>query len=161
MTLSVGDKIPATDFTVMGPDGPASRSSDDIFGKRTVVLFAIPGAFTPTCHMTHLPGFIRHAKDFKDKGVDEIACTAVNDIFVLDAWGKDRNIGDDITMLADGSGAFARAAGLDLDLTQAGLGLRSQRYAMLVVDGVVKTINIEDDASSAEQSSAGELLKSL
>ena len=161
MTISVGDKLPAANFAVMGPDGPGSRDGSEIFNGRTVVLFAVPGAFTPTCHMKHLPGFLENFDALKAKGVDEIACTAVNDIFVHDAWGKASNIGDKITMLADGSGTFAKAVGLDLDLDEAGLGLRSQRYAMLVDDGVVKVMNVEEVASKAEASSAEKILAAL
>ena len=123
--------------------------------------FAVPGAFTPTCHITHLPGFIDNIDAFKAKGVDEIACTSINDVFVMDAWGKSLNTGDKISLLADGAGNFAKAAGLDLDLDEAGLGLRSKRYAMLVVDGTVKTLNIEEDAGIAEKSSAQTLLEAL
>ena len=161
MSISAGDKIPEASFTVMGPDGPQPRDTHDIFDGKTVVLFAVPGAFTPTCHMTHLPGFLENVEAFKTKGVDEIACTAVNDVFVMDSWGKALGVDDKITMLADGSGTFAKAAGLDLDLDEAGLGLRSKRYAMLVVDGTVKTINIEENAGVAEKSSAQTLLESL
>ncbi len=161
MTVTVGDKLPATTFTTMGPDGPQPRDSRELFAGRTLVLFAVPGAFTPTCHLTHLPGFLNNIAAFKAKGVDEVACTAVNDIFVLDAWGKASNIDDEITLLADGSGAFARATGLDLDLDEAGLGLRSKRYAMLVEDGVVKILHIEEDANIADKSSAETLLAAL
>ncbi len=161
MTISTGDKLPAATFAVMGPDGPETRDSSSIFEGRTVVLFAVPGAFTPTCHKTHLPGFINNAEAFKAKGVDEIACTAVNDVFVMDAWGKSRDVGDRVTLLADGSGAFAKAIGLDLDLDDAGLGLRSKRYAMLVVDGTVKALHIEDEAGVAEKSSAETMLEAL
>ncbi len=161
MTISVGDKLPAAQFAVMGPDGPQPRDGDDVFNGRTVALFAVPGAYTPTCSMTHLPGFIKNADALKAKGVDEVICTAVNDIFVLDAWGKSSGVGDNITMLADGSGAFATAIGLDLDLNEAGLGLRSKRYAMLVVDGTVKVLNIEPETGTAEKSSAETLLESL
>ncbi len=161
MTISVGDKIPASSFTIMGDDGPAARDSKELFEGRTVVLFAVPGAFTPTCHLTHLPGFLDNVEAFKAKGVDEVACTAINDVFVMDAWGKALNTGDKITLLADGAGSFAKATGLDLDLDEAGLGLRSKRYAMLVVDGTVKVLNIEDNASIAEQSSAEILLDAM
>ena len=161
MTISTGDKLPEASFTVMGDNGPEQRSTHDIFDGKTVVLFAVPGAFTPTCHMTHLPGFLDNVEAFKAKGVDEVACTAINDVFVMDAWGKSLNTNGKITLLADGSGDFAKAAGLDLDLDEAGLGLRSKRYAMLVVDGTVKTLNIEENASVAETSSAQTLLDSL
>ena len=161
MTISVGDKLPAATFAIMGPDGPAPRESSDIFDGRTVAFFAVPGAYTPTCSMTHLPGFITHADALKAKGVDEIICVSVNDIFVMDAWGKSSGIDDNITMVADGSGHFTKAIGLDLDLDEAGLGLRSQRYAMLVVDGTVKALNIEPETGTAEKSSAQTLLESL
>jgi len=161
MTISVGDKLPVASFAVMGPDGPTQRASADIFDGRTVALFSVPGAYTPTCSSTHLPGFIKNAEALKAKGVDEVICTAVNDIFVLDAWGKASGMGEHITMLADGSATFAKATGLELDLTEGGLGMRSLRYAMLVVDGTVKVLNIEDDFHNAEQSSAEALLESL
>jgi peroxiredoxin len=161
MTIKVGDKLPEATFAVMGPDGPTARKSSDIFNGRTVALFAVPGAFTPTCHKQHLPGFLANAATFKAKGVDEIACTAVNDVFVMDAWGKSLAVGNEVSLLADGSGHFAKAIGMGLDLDAAGLGLRSQRYAMLVVDGTVKALNLEDVASCAVISSADELLKAL
>lgn len=161
MAIEVGDKLPQTNFTVMGPDGPSSCGCSDIFDGRTVVLFAVPGAFTPTCDLKHLPGFINNAKAFKEKGVDEICCTAVNDIFVLDAWGKARGVGSDIKLLADGSGAFTKAIGMELDLTAAGLGVRSKRYAMLVVDGVVAALNVEDNSGELVSSSAEEMMKAL
>ncbi len=161
MTISVGDKLPATTFAVMGPDGPGPRTSSEIFDGRTVALFAVPGAYTPTCSITHLPGFIQHADALKAKGVDEIACTSVNDVFVLDAWGKTSDPDGKVTMIADGSGVFAKAVGLDLDLDEAGLGLRSKRYSMLVVDGVVKTLNIDEDTGMAEISGAEAMLNAL
>ena len=161
MTISVGDKLPTATFAVMGADGPGPRTSSEIFDGRTVALFAVPGAYTPTCSITHLPGFIEHAAALKAKGVDEIACTAVNDIFVLDAWGKSHDANDKITMIADGSGVFAKAVGLDLDLNEPGLGLRSKRYSMLVVDGTVKALNIDEDTGMAEISGAKAMLDAL
>jgi len=152
--INVGDRLPEATFTVMGPDGPAPKTTNDVFGGKKVVLFAVPGAFTPGCHMHHLPGFRDKAGEIKAKGVDAIACVAVNDVFVMDAWGKASNVGDNVMMLADGSGKFASALGLTMDLSERGLGLRSKRYSMLVEDGVVKTLNVEEGpgvtASSAD-----------
>ena len=161
MTIEIGEMLPAATFAVMGPNGPEKRESSEIFDGRTVALFAVPGAFTPTCHLKHLPGFLQNADVFKEKGVDEIACTAVNDVFVMDAWGKATGVGDNITLLADGSGDFAKAVGLALDLGEAGLGLRSKRYAMLVVDNVVTALNVEEESGVADKSSAETLLAAL
>ena len=144
MSIKVGDKLPEATFTVMGPDGPQPLSSAELFGGKTVALFAVPGAFTPTCSAKHLPGFKSHAADFKAKGVDTIACVSVNDVFVMNAWGKDQGVGDDIVMLADGNGAFTKAIGLELDASRFGMGPRSQRYSMVVEDGVVKELNVEE-----------------
>ncbi len=144
MSIKVGDKLPEATFTVMGPDGPQPLSSAELFGGKTVALFAVPGAFTPTCSAKHLPGFKTHAADFKAKGVDTIACVSVNDVFVMNAWGKDQGVGDDIVMLADGNGAFTKAIGLELDASRFGMGPRSQRYSMVVEDGVVKELNVEE-----------------
>ena len=144
MSIKVGDKLPEATFTVMGPDGPQPLSSADLFGGKTVALFAVPGAFTPTCSAKHLPGFKTHAADLKAKGVDTIACVSVNDVFVMNAWGKDQGVGDDIVMLADGNGAFTKAVGLELDASRFGMGPRSQRYSMVVKDGVVKELNVEE-----------------
>jgi peroxiredoxin len=144
MTIKVGDRVPEATFAIMGEAGPQTVSSDALFKGKRVVLFAVPGAFTPTCSEQHLPGFLAHADALKAKGVETIACTAVNDVFVLNAWAKAREAGDDITMLADGNAAFAKALGLDIDLSPFGLGTRSKRYAMVVEDGVVKYISVED-----------------
>lgn len=141
--IKVGDKLPEATFTVMTADGPKPKTTDEIFKGKKVALFAVPGAFTPTCHANHLPGFRDKAAELKAKGVDSIACVAVNDVFVMDAWGKAVNAGD-IEMLADGSGKFAEAVDLKMDLTDRGLGVRSKRYSMLVDDGVVKTLNVEE-----------------
>lgn len=157
MALKVGDKIPGTKFTVMGADGPAAMSTDEVFKGKKVALFAVPGAYTPTCHKNHMPGFVDRVGELKAKGIDTIACTAVNDIFVLDNWAKDTGAAGNILMLADGSGDFAKATGLDIDLSGFGLGLRSKRYAMLVDNGVVKVLNIEDSPPQAEKSSAANL----
>lgn len=144
MTISVGDKIPSVELAVMGHDGPETINTDDIFSGKKVVLFALPGAFTPTCSAAHLPGFVVHHDAIKAKGVDTIACLSVNDAWVMDAWGKAQNVENNILMLADGSGNFTSAVGLDVDLTARHFGVRSQRYAMIVEDGVVSHLNVED-----------------
>jgi len=143
MTIKVGDRMPEGGFGVMTKDGPGSVSTGDLFKGKKVVLFAVPGAFTPTCSMNHLPGYVKHAAEFKAKGVDTIACMSVNDAFVMDAWGKDKQVGDKVTMLADGNGTYARALGLELDASGFGMGQRSQRFAILVQDGVVKQLYVE------------------
>jgi peroxiredoxin len=160
MAIKVGDRVPNATFTVMTAEGPKPKTSDEIFKGKKVVLFAVPGAFTPTCHKNHLPGFVKNAAAIKAKGVDTIAVTAVNDVFVMDAWKKASGA-DSIEFLADGSANFAKAIGLTADLTERGLGVRSQRYAMVVEDGVVKALNIEDAPGKAEISGAENLLKSL
>lgn len=161
MTISVGDRVPAATFTTMTPDGPAPKSTDDIFKGKKVVLFAVPGAFTPTCHKNHMPGFVKNADAIKAKGIDTIAVTAVNDVFVMDAWKKASGAEGKIEFLADGSAAFAKAIGLSLDATARGLGMRSQRYCMVVDDGVVKSISVEDAPGKAELSGADNLLKQI
>jgi glutaredoxin/glutathione-dependent peroxiredoxin len=143
MTIKVGDKVPAATFTTFGPDGPKAITTDALFAGKTVALFAVPGAFTPTCSAKHLPSFKTHAADLKQKGVDTIACVSVNDVFVMKAWGADQGVGDDILMLADGNGDFTKAIGLELDGSRFGMGPRSQRYSMIVADGVVKELNVE------------------
>lgn len=154
MTIKVGDKIPEATFMEMGANGPEPRSTADVFGGKTVALFAVPGAYTPTCSAKHLPGFLEKKDDLAAKGVDEIACTSVNDAFVMGAWGKESGADGSIRMLADGNGAFAKAIGLELDASGFGMGSRSQRYSMLVKDGVVEQLNVEDgggfSVSSAE-----------
>jgi glutaredoxin/glutathione-dependent peroxiredoxin len=159
MTIKVGDAIPKASFTVMTPEGPSTRTTDQIFKGRKIVLLGVPGAFTPTCSNIHLPGFAEKAADFKAKGIDEIAVTGVNDVFVMNAWAKATNSAEKITFLADGNGDFAKAIGLTLDLSERGLGVRSQRYSMLVVDGVVRKLNIEAAAGTAVASSAEALLE--
>ena len=161
MTISVGDRVPAATFKTMTPDGPAPKTSDDIFKGKKVVLFAVPGAFTPTCHKNHMPGFVKNADAIKAKGVDTIAVTAVNDVFVMDAWKKASGAEGKIEFLADGSAEFAKAIGLSLDASARGLGIRSQRYCMVVDDGVVKSISVEDAPGKAEVSGADNLLKSI
>ena len=143
MTLQVGDRIPSVTLTHMTADGPAAVSTDELFSGKKVVLFALPGAFTPTCSAQHVPSFLENADAIKAKGVDAIACLSVNDAFVMGAWGKDQDVDDKVLMLADGSADFTKAMGLELDLTERGFGLRSQRYAMVVEDGVVTALHVE------------------
>ena len=143
MTIKVGDKLPAATFSAGTPEGPRPMSTDDIFAGKKVALFAVPGAFTPTCSAKHLPGFKDHVADFKAKGVDAIACVSVNDAFVMKAWGESQSVGDDILMLGDGNGDFTKAIGLEMDGSKFGMGQRSQRYSMIVEDGVVKELNVE------------------
>ena len=143
MTIKVGDKLPETIFTKATDHGPEGVDTNSFFAGRKVALFSVPGAFTPTCSAKHLPGFIDHAAEFKAKGVDEIACTAVNDAFVLGAWSKANNADGTVTMLGDGNGAFAQAVGLTMDGSKFGLGTRGQRFSMLVEDGVVTQLNVE------------------
>jgi glutaredoxin/glutathione-dependent peroxiredoxin len=161
MTIKVGDHLPDVTFAVMTSDGPQPKTTDDVFKGRKVVLFAVPGAFTPTCHQNHLPGFVKNAAAIKAKGIDAIAVTAVNDVFVMGAWQKAACPDGSIDFLADGSGEFAKTLGLTLDLTARGLGVRSQRYAMVVEDGVVKKLHLEEVPSKAEISGANNLLKSI
>jgi glutaredoxin/glutathione-dependent peroxiredoxin len=160
MAIKVGERVPNGTFTVMTADGPKPMTTDELFKGKKVVLFAVPGAFTPTCHRNHLPGFVKNATAIKAKGVDTIAVTGVNDVFVMDAWKKASG-GDGIEFLADGSAAWAKAIGITADLSERGLGLRSGRYAMVVEDGVIKTLNVEDAPGKADISGADNLLKSL
>ena len=143
MTIKVGDKLPTATFSAGTPEGPRPMSTDDIFAGKKVALFAVPGAFTPTCSAKHLPGFKDHVADFKAKGVDAIACVSVNDAFVMKAWGESQSVGDAILMLGDGNGDFTKAIGLEMDGSKFGMGQRSQRYSMIVEDGVVKELNVE------------------
>lgn len=161
MTIKIGDKIPDVSFTVLGPDGPKPLKASDYFKGRKVALFGVPGAFTPTCHNSHLPGFLAKEKDLKGKGIDAIAVTSVNDVWTLDAWLDASKAKGKIDGLADGSAVFAKALGLDLDLADHGLGLRSKRYSMIVNDGTVERINVEENPSVAETSSAEALLSQL
>jgi peroxiredoxin len=161
MAISVGDRLPDATFAVMGGEGPDQKTTADIFGGKKVVLFAVPGAFTPTCSKQHLPGFVANADKIKAKGIDAIACTAVNDVFVMDAWGKSAGADGKVVMLADGSADFAKKLGLEMDLSERGLGMRSKRYAMIVEDGVVKALEIEDAPGSAEKSGAEAIAKLL
>ena len=143
MTIKVGDKLPDGTFKVMKDGKPADLTVADLTAGKKVALFAVPGAFTPTCSARHLPGYKEKAAEFRGKGVDTIACVAVNDVFVMNAWGKDQQVGEDVVMLADGNGDFAKAVGLEMDGKGFGMGGRSQRYSMIVEDGVVKSLNVE------------------
>jgi len=158
MTIQVGDKIPEGMFTVMGAEGPTGLSTGDLFAGKKVVLFAVPGAFTPTCSAAHLPGFVVHVDDIKAKGVDTVACMSVNDVFVMHAWGQSANA-EHIQMLGDGNGTFTEALGLVLDGSGFGMGARSKRFAMVVDDGVVTLLNV--DESALEGSSAEAILAAL
>lgn len=160
MTIKPGDTLPSATFTVMTEDGPAQTTTEEYFKGRKVALFAVPGAFTPTCHNNHLPSFLNRLEDLKAKA-DKVACVSVNDVFVLNAWADHSGAKGKIDFLADGNGDFAKATGLFFDATARGLGIRSQRYAMLVDDGVVKTLLIEDQPGVAVKSNADELLAAL
>ena len=154
MTIKVGDKIPSVTLQQKTADGVSPVTTDELFKGKRVVLFAVPGAFTPTCSAKHLPGFVQNSEALKGKGVDQVICMAVNDAFVMDAWGKAQNVGDKVNLLSDGNGEFAKALGLDFDASGPGLGVRSQRFSMLIEDGVVKKLNVEKpgafEVSSAE-----------
>ena len=154
MTIKIGDKVPSVTLRYLGPDGVQAVSSDDFFRGKKVALFGVPGAFTRTCSSRHLPSYVNHAAELKAKGVDTIACIAVNDQFVMSAWGKEHKADDKVVMLGDGSAEFTHAIGLDLDRMKEGMGMRSQRYSMLVDDGTVRALNVEKpgefDVSSAE-----------
>ena len=154
MAIQVGDKIPAATLKVPTADGIQDRTTDQLFTGKKVVLFSVPGAFTPTCSAKHLPGFVQNAAAIKGKGIDSIICLAVNDAFVMDAWGKSQNCGDKVIMAADGNGEFAKALGLDFDGARFGMGTRSQRFALVAEDGVVKHLAVEApgkfEVSSAE-----------
>ena len=157
--IQVGDAIPALKLTVVTPDGPKETAAEDLFAGKTVVLFAVPGAFTPTCSARHLPGYLQNMDALAEKGVDTVACTSVNDAFVLAAWGRDQGVDGRITLLADGNAALAKALGLDQDMTARGFGIRSKRYAMVVKDGKVASLSIEEpgefEVSKAESVLAG------
>lgn len=154
MSITVGSRIPEATLTRMGPEGPAPITTAEVFGKKKVVLFSVPGAFTPTCSKKHLPGYIKEADAIKAKGVDAIACMAVNDVFVMDAWGKAAGAADKVLMLSDGNAEFTKKLGLEMDASKYGMGLRSKRFSMIVEDGVVKELNVEApgefNVSSAE-----------
>jgi len=154
MAIKVGDKLPDATFMTMGQDGPKPMTTAEVFGGKKVALFAVPGAFTPTCHKTHMPGFVDRMEELKKKGFDTVACTSVNDVFVMTEWAKATNATGKVTMLADGAADFAKKIGLDMDLSARGLGVRSKRYAMAVDNGVVKVLNIEDQPGQVSSSSA-------
>lgn len=143
MAIKAGEKMPSGTFGVMTENGPGAMTTDQLFAGKKVVLVSVPGAFTPTCSMNHLPGFVDKADDIYSKGIDTIACMAVNDVFVMDAWGKDRGVGDKVVMLADGNGDYARALGLELDASGFGMGQRGQRFAIVVDDGVARHVAVE------------------
>jgi peroxiredoxin len=161
MPIKVGDRLPEAKFRVIGPDGPVVKTTDDVFKGKRVVLFAVPGAFTPTCNNNHLPGYVKSASDFKSKGIDTVAVTGVNDMFVFDAWKKASGGDGKVEFLSDGNGDFAKALDLTMDGSGFGLGTRSKRYSMLVEDGVVKKLHVEEVPSKAENSGAEHMLKQL
>jgi peroxiredoxin len=161
MTIKVGDKLPEAKFRVTTPDGPAWKTTDELFKGKKVVLFGVPGAFTGTCHNTHLPGFVKNTDALKAKGVDMVAVTAVNDLFVMEAWKRASAADGKVEFLADGNGEFARAIDLTFDGSGFGLGIRSKRYSMLVENGVVKRLNIEEMPAKVEVSGADALLAAL
>ena len=144
MAIKEGDRLPDATFMTYGPEGPRPITTDEVFKGKRVALLAVPGAFTPTCSAKHLPGFKEKANELRGKGVDAIACVSVNDVFVMKAWGQDQGVGEDIIMLADGNGAFTNAIGLGMDASKFGMGPRSQRYSMIVNDGVVEKLNVEE-----------------
>ncbi|MCJ7598370.1 MAG: peroxiredoxin [Methyloceanibacter sp.] len=161
MTIAKGDPLPEATFRVLGPEGITTLTTGDIFDGKKVVLFAVPGAFTPTCHLKHIPGFIENADAFKKKGIDSVACVAVNDPFVLGAWADASGGKGKILFLSDGNAEFTKKIGMDFDGSGIGLGTRSKRYAMLVDDGVVNVLNVEDSPGVAVESTAAKLLKDL
>ena len=159
--IKEGDIIPDATFAVLTPDGPTPRKSEEIFANRKVVLIGVPGAFTPTCSMNHLPGFIENAAAMKAKGIDEVLVTGVNDVFVMGAWAKDTGGEGKVTYLADGSAKFAQAIGAELDLTEMGLGVRSKRYSMIVEDGVVKKLAVEANPGQADTTKVEHIISAL
>ena len=160
MAIKVGDRVPSAKLQIKTKDGVQTKTTDELFGGKKVVLFALPGAFTPTCSAKHLPGFVNNFQAIKAKGVDAIACLSVNDAFVMDAWGKDQNVEDKVMMLADGNADFTKAVGLTMDGTGYGMGTRSQRYAMIIDKGVITALNVEAPGAF-EVSSAESILKAL
>lgn len=161
MAIAIGDRLPEATFRVMEDDGIKTLSTGEVFGGKKVVLFAVPGAFTPTCHLKHLPGFIESAGDFKQHGVESVVCIAVNDPFVLAAWAEKSGGKDKVLFLSDGNAEFTKKAGMDFDGSGVGLGTRSKRYAALVEDGVVKALNVEDSPGVAVESTAAKILDRL
>ncbi len=160
MTINVGDKIPSATLHYMGPDGPTSITTDELFAGEKVVMFGLPGAYTPTCSAAHLPGFVTFSEKLFEKGVDKIVCLSVNDAFVMNAWGKVNNADDLVMMAADGNAEFTKALGLDIDLSARGMGIRSQRFAMIADDGVVTLLNVEQPGKF-EVSDAETILNAL
>lgn len=160
MAISVGDKLPEVNLMIGGAEGPQPTTTGELFGGKKVVMFALPGAFTPTCSAAHVPGFVQFADKFAEKGVDSLLCLSVNDAFVMSAWGKDQGAGGKVTMVADGNGDFTEAVGLGFDGSGFGMGTRSQRYAMVVEDGVVKALSVEP-GPGLEVSSAEAMLEAL
>jgi glutaredoxin/glutathione-dependent peroxiredoxin len=161
MAIKVGDRLPEAKFRVMTAEGPGWKTTDEVFKGKKVVLFAVPGAFTPTCHKNHMPGFVTNADKIKAKGVENIYVTSVNDVFVMTEWKKASGAEGKADVLADGAAEFAKSIGLDMDMSAGGMGVRSKRYAMLVDDGVVKTLNIEEAPGKADISGAENLLKGM
>ena len=157
MAIKVGDRIPSATLMHMTDKGPAPITTDELFGKKKVVLFALPGAFTPTCSARHVPGYVEHAADFKNKGVDSIVCLSVNDAFVMGAWSKDQNAAGKVEMVADGNGDLTKKLGLEMDASKFGMGIRSQRYAAVIEDMVVKKLEVEE-AGAFKVSSADHML---
>lgn len=160
MTIAVGDRVPSATLRYMTDEGPATISTDELFSGKKVVLFALPGAFTPTCSSAHLPGYVVRSDELFARGVDRIVCLSVNDPHVMGAWGRDQNVGDRVMMIADGNAEFTHAAGLEVDLSAGGMGVRSKRYAMVVDDGVVTLLNVEAPRKF-EVSDADTILNSL
>jgi len=160
MTIKVGDKVPSATLMQMKGGTPTPVKTEDYFAGKKTVVFALPGAFTPTCSAKHLPGFVQNAEALKKKGVDQIACVSVNDAFVMGAWGEQQHAGDNVAMLADGNGDFTRALGLEMDASRFGMGKRSQRFSMLIDNGVVKQLNVEEPGAFAV-SSAEHILKQV
>jgi peroxiredoxin len=161
MTIAKGDSLPDATFRVFDDEGIRTLSTKDVFGGKKVVLFAVPGAFTPTCHLKHMPGFVENATAFKEKGIDTVACVAVNDPFVLDVWAKAAGAAGKVLLLSDGNGEFTKEMGMDFDGSGIGLGTRSKRYAMVVDDGVVKVLHTEESPGVAEVSTAEAILKEI
>jgi len=161
VALTVGDTIPDVQLTTLTAEGPKPVQSSEVLGQGKVVLFAVPGAFTPTCNDHHLPGFVMQADEILERGVDRIACVAVNDVFVMGAWGNAQGTGDKILMLADGNGEFTAATGMELDLAKLGLGTRSQRYAAILQDGVVQELFVEPNPGKVDVASSDAILKAL
>ena len=161
MTISVGDRMPSGTLMTMGDGGPEPVSTDEWFGGKKVVLFGLPGAFTPTCSAQHVPSYVENHSALAAKGVDAFGCMSVNDAFVMGAWGKDQQVGNNVTMLADGSAAYTQALGLELDLTARGMGVRCQRFAIVVDDGVVSALQIEENPGGIEMTGAQAILELL